>query len=41
MIHFHEGIKGNADLLELISNFYLDLLLGPLFIYIYIYMFKN
>ena len=25
MIHFHEGIIGNAGLLELISNFYLDL----------------
>ena len=25
MIHFHEGIIGNAGLLELISNFNLDL----------------
>ena len=27
MIHFHEGIIGNAGLLELISNFNLDLVL--------------
>ena len=36
MIHFHEGIIGNASLLELISNFYLDLdfIIGfPLFFF--------
>ena len=39
MIHFHEGIIGNVGLLELISNFYLDLIYYWVSFYIYIYIY--